>query len=70
MFRGFIPKEKLPIDGSEGDFHDVSVGTSFVLSIFGSMPVKGVTEWPPQDSNPSPRLKDNKVALLVPSGLL
>ena len=43
MFRGFIPKEKLPIDGSEGDFHDVSVGTSFVLSIFGSVPVKGVT---------------------------
>eukprot|EP00261_Vitis_vinifera_P018637 XP_010648795.1 PREDICTED: 17.9 kDa class II heat shock protein-like [Vitis vinifera] len=44
-----------------------SVGTSFVLSIFGSVPVKGVTEWPPQDSNPSPRLKDDKVALLVPT---
>ncbi|WJZ82549.1 hypothetical protein VitviT2T_002300 [Vitis vinifera] len=29
-----------------------------------------IPEWPPQDSNPSPRLKDDKVALLVPSVLL
>ena len=27
---------------------DVFVRTSFVLSIFGSVPVKGVTEWPPE----------------------
>ena len=30
------------------------VGTSFVLSIFGSVPVMGITEWPPQDSNLGP----------------
>ncbi|RVW68222.1 hypothetical protein CK203_064509 [Vitis vinifera] len=29
-----------------------------------------IPEWPPQDSNPSPRLKDDKVALLVPSVLV
>ncbi|RVW68434.1 Cysteine-rich receptor-like protein kinase 27 [Vitis vinifera] len=39
------------------------VGTSFVLSIFGSVPVMGITEWPPQDSNLGPPniLKTNDV---------
>ena len=36
---------------------DVYVGTSFVLSIFGSVPVKGITKWPPQNSNLGPGLK-------------
>ncbi|WKA13011.1 hypothetical protein VitviT2T_030348 [Vitis vinifera] len=55
--------------GHQSKKADVFVGTSFVclalVSRMGRIP-----EWPPQDSNPSPRLKDDKVALLVPSGLL
>ena len=45
-----------------------NVGTSFVCLALGSR-MGRIPEWPPQDSNPSPRLKDDKVALLVPSAL-
>ena len=43
----------------------IIVGTSFVCLALGSR-MGRIPEWPPQDSNPSPRLKDDKVALLVP----
>ena len=46
----------------------VAVETSFVCLALGSH-MGRIPEWPPQDSNPSPRLKDDKVALLVPSVL-
>ena len=39
------------------------VGTSFVCLARVSR-ISRIPEWPPQDSNPSPRLKDDKVALL------
>ena len=46
--------------GTRAQKADVYVGMSFVLSgqaaeyIFGSVPVRGITEWPPQDLNLGP----------------
>nr|CAN74331.1 hypothetical protein VITISV_010084 [Vitis vinifera] len=46
-------------------FPDVGfVGTSFVCLALGSR-MGRIPEWPPQDSNPSPRLKDDKVLSCV-----
>ena len=59
---------KSPVQISYNPPH-IPVGTSFVCLALGSR-IGRIPEWPPQDSNPSPRLKDDKVALLVPSALL
>ena len=46
--------------GTRAKKADVYVETSFVFvqakprSIFGSVPVRGIIEWPPQDSNLGP----------------
>ena len=63
--RGFLhfPRKKIEVSQKP------PVGTSFVCLALGSR-MGRIPEWPPQDSNPSPRLKDDKVALLVPSVLL
>ena len=48
------------------DFFGAIVGTSFVLSIFDYVPVRGITKWPPQDSNLGPDLNSGEATLWCP----
>ena len=64
---GWAPEHKRPTFMLGRHLFFIRVGPR---SIFGSVPVMGIIEWPPQDSNlGSVGLKAQDVALLVPSGL-